>query len=371
MLPILKRTRFTHLITNKCILLGTYIRKISSSLKDCLLTSKDFKIMEYKETYILNFFFGEVLSAPIKFRFSFPELKDFNNNISEIIFEIYNDDHYFPVEKEFLEFNTVAKKQEIGHNFNACAQTGIVKVNYNSFKSDNSYAYTEHVGMFIQHFLSYLLTFFQRRRIIIGVPRLTSGDKFILSMPPFFAGEFIDSIGYGEPLISYKDTQNCLNSAVDKYSRMSEDERKHIRMLLVRYNETLNLPYSYERIEAYWRIIEALGDSKLMNDAQQKEYNRIRNVIGMQKESGNLKSFIIALSDYNLSYTDDEIVNSFNFRNKTIHEYLNPDILNDTSISNIFRFLNKSTEKILLSSLNIDIKYYREGGYTLIANRVL
>lgn len=327
--------------------------------------------MEQEETYILNFFFGEILQTPIEFRYSFPELKDIEGNVAELIFELFNDDFHFPIEKEFQEFNSIARKQEVGHNFRACAKTGKLRIKFNPFNSDNSYEYTEKVGIFLQNFVAYLLTFFQRRRVIVGIPHLSSGERFVYSMPPFLAGELIDSIGYGELLILFKDTQACLNCAIDKYSNASDDEKKHIRMLLVRYNETLNLPYSYERVEAYWRIMEALGDANSLSHTEQTEYDRIRSVIGMRKDSGNLKSFIKTLHDYNLSYTDDEVVNSFDFRNKTIHEYLNPDIMKESYLSSIFRFLQRSIEKILLVSLNIDVKYYTERHYSLIENRVL
>ncbi len=328
--------------------------------------------MEYKETYLLNFFFGKVLDKPIKFQIKFHELRDAKNNIPEIIFEIYNNENLFPVEKEFREFNSINNKQKIGYNFAACVRTGSVKTNYNSFNSDDSYTYTEEVGMFLQCFVSYLLTFFQRRRVIIGLPKLNSGEKLVLVMPPFMAGEFVDSIGYGEPLILYKDTQECLNHAMDKYSQIQEEQRKRIRMLLVRYNETLNLPYSYERVEAYWRIMEALGKTTTLSASEQIEYDRFRNVLGMTKDSNNLKSFVKTLLDFNLDYTDDQVVNSFNFRNKTIHEYLSPDIMKEPYLSDIFKFLKSSVEKIILANLNIDLKYYREKGYSLIIeNRVL
>ena len=329
--------------------------------------------MEQKESYILNFFFGEILETPIEFKYTFNELKDNEGNEAELVFELYNDDYHYPIEKEFREFNSLEKKQEVGHNFKACAKTGIIKVKYSSFNSDDSFAYTEVVSLFLQNFVSYLLTFFQRRRIILGIHHLRSGDKFIYSMPPFLAGELVDSVGYGEPLIPYKDTQICLNSAIEKYSNATEDEKKNITMLLLRYNETLNLPYSYERIEAYWRIMEALGETNYLTQNEQREYARIKSVIGMRpnRESGNLQSFIKTLHEYNINYTDDDIVNSFDFRNKTIHEYLNPDIVKEPYLSSVFRFLHRSIEIIILNTLNIDTQFYNEGSYTLIENRVL
>ncbi|BAZ25964.1 hypothetical protein NIES4073_68700 [Kalymmatonema gypsitolerans NIES-4073] len=327
--------------------------------------------MQYKDTYVLNFFFGRLLEEPIRFDYKFINLKDINGKEAHVFFELLNDEENFPIEKEFFEFNSAENKQTIGHNFQACARTGHLRIIYPPFQSDDSYAYTEQVNSFLQYFVAYLLTFFQRRRVIFGCPNITSGDRIILAMPPFLAGEFVDSIGYGEPLIPYPVTQECLMKAISTYMNFDELEKKHIEMLLIRYNETLNLPYTYERVEAFWRILEVLGDIQILSQQEEQEYDRVKAVIGIKKNSGTLKKFIKTLIDYDLTYTDDEIKNSFNFRNKTIHEYLNPSIIQEPYLPNIFRFLNICIEKVIIAILKIDKHHYIEPSYSVIQNRVL
>lgn len=327
--------------------------------------------MEYKETYVLNFFFGHLVEQPMKFNYKFSNLKDSRGKEAEIFFEIFNDEYLFPVEKEFLDFNSIASKQEIGHNFQACAHTGVLKIIYPPFDSEDSYAYTERVNSFLQYFVAYLLTLFQRRRVIFGCPKLTSGDRLILAMPPFLAGEFVDSIGYGEPAILYENTEKCLIAAISTYANFNDAEKDHIRMLLTRYNETLNLPYTYERVESYLRILEALGDAQNLSQVANQEYERVKAIIGMRKNSATLKKIVQTLINYSLDYSDQEIMDSFDFRNKTTHEYLNPNIIKEPYLATIFRFLNICIEQIMLSVLKIDKCYYVEPSYTLIENRVL
>jgi hypothetical protein len=327
--------------------------------------------MEYKETDVLNFFFGCVVEQPIKFNYKFSNLKDLEGEEAEIFFELFNNEEFFPTEEAFLEFNSIENKQEIGHNSKACAHTGLLKVIYPSFNSEDSYSYTEQVNSFLQYFIAYLLTFFQRRRVIFGCPKLTSGDRLILAMPPFLAGEFVDSIGYGEPAIPYSHTEKCLMTAVSTYTKLNDVEKGHIGMLLTRYNETLNLPYSYERVESYLRILEALSNAQNLSYTANQEYERLKAVIGMRKNSATLKKIVQTLIDYNVVYSDEEIKNSFDFRNKITHEYLNPDIIKEPYLADIFRFLNISVEKILLSILSIDKGYYVEPSYSLSENRVL
>jgi len=327
--------------------------------------------MNHKESYILNLFFGEIINEPISFSHKFTELKDIHGNDALITFELFNSDWHFPIEQEFANFNSIANKQNVGHNFQACAETGIVRIIYPDFKSEHSYIYTEQVNMFLQSFIAYLLTFFQRRRVILGCPKLTSGELTILAMPPFLAGELIDSIGYGSPSIAYERTKVCLNNALKTYSESEENDQKHIEMLLTRYNETLNLPYTYERVESYWRILEALGHTSEVSDEILNEYNRIKNLLGMRNNSKTLKKFITTLFNYGIVYTDDNVINSFNYRNLLTHEYLNQHTISKEYLSEIFRFLNQSIEFVLLKKLGINRSEHNSENYTLIQNRIL
>lgn len=326
---------------------------------------------ESKETYVLNFFFGEELSNPLEFEYEFEGLKSNDSNNSKVRFQLVNSSDHFPAEKQFEEFNSINNRQNIGHNYKACVETGNLKIIYPSFDSDRSYEFTEKINNFLQYKIAYILTFFQRRRVIFGCPKLTSGDRIILAMPPFMAAELVDSVGYGEPLISYDSSEECLKLAISSLVRGSGEERERTSMLLLRFNETLNLPYTYERIESYWRIMESLGGDSELTEHESAEYQRIKGVLGMRNNSKTLKKFVKTLMGYDIQYTDELVKNSFDYRNKTIHEYLNSSITQESYLGDIFRFLNRSIEIIILSNLGIDNKYYKEASYTLIYNRVI
>ncbi len=143
-------------------------------------------MIEHKETYILNFFFGKERTKPITFEYQFGGLVSNVSNSSTLNFEMMNSMDHFSVENQFKKFNSISNRQKIGHNYQACAKTGKLKIIYPSFDSDRSYEFTERVNNFLQYTIAYILTFFQRRRVIFGCPSLTSGDKLVLAMPSFY-----------------------------------------------------------------------------------------------------------------------------------------------------------------------------------------
>lgn len=163
----------------------------------------------------------------------------------------------------------------------------------------------------------------------------------------------------------------CLNISLQHYCSISNEDQDRLSMLLLRYNETLNLPYTYERIESYWRILESLSTPPSLTMSDSTEYNRIRSLLGKTKHSKNLKSFLKTLLDYQIAYTDEQIKNSFDYRNLNTHEYLNNDLTQKNYLSDIFMFLNKAIELVILSVLDIDHSYYQVNKYSIIINRVL
>lgn len=325
---------------------------------------------EYKETYVLNFFFGEVKKKPITFVYTFKGLANNESNNSTILFELINTEEQFHIENDFRKFNSIGNRQNIGHNIHACAQTGHLRISYPSFHSEKSYEFTERIHDFLQFTVAYILTFFQRRRVVFGCPALTSGERQILAMPPFFAADYVDSVGYGEPLIGYDQTECCLNSVINKYEICDRDEQDKISMLLIRYNETLNLPYTYERVESFWRILESMSEAGL-NDTVQLEYERLKTFIGVKDNSKALKKFVNTLMSYDINYTDELIDKSFKYRNKVIHEYLNISIIREPYLGEVFLFLNEAIEKVILSRIGLDCTHYRMPSFTLINNKVL
>jgi hypothetical protein len=171
-------------------------------------------------------------------------------------------------------------------------------------------------------------------------------------MPPFLAGEWIDSVSFGPPAVDFQDTEAALNSALSTYATLPDDSRARIRMLLHRYNELLNLPYVHERVEGLWRIIEALGVSISMTPEAQCEYARLLPLCGVQ-QSRNLKQVVAALVYYALPYEDSDVKESFEIRNLSMHEYLNPRLLSCSTLPQCSNFLYRCVGMSIMQSQGV------------------
>lgn len=325
--------------------------------------------MPETDTYVLNLSFGRLIDKPYKFNWHFKELSPLIGGDANIEFELFNVAQQLENERELEKYHSLYNKQKLNYNPRASRQTGVLRVTYPDFKAEYSYQFTEQVGAFLHDVIAYMLGFFQRRRIIFGTPRLTSTEQFVYAMPPFLAGELIDSIGYGAPLIAYVDTECCMVKALNAFSKLSNANKDTILMLLRRYNETLNLPYTYERFEAFWRIIEALGNDATHTPAINLEYKRLLDVLKINR-SLNLKSVVAAMRTYGVSYTDKDLIESRKGRNDIMHDYLDSSIIHDSSMADNFRFLKESVEFIIASMLSLDTSMIIKHNYTIIENRV-
>ena len=58
----------------------------------------------------------------------------------------------------------------------------------------------------------------------------------------------------------------------------------------------LNLPYTHERAEGYWRILDALGCSMNNTPISQSVYANVKARIGMKKDSEKLRSTVRAIT---------------------------------------------------------------------------
>lgn len=329
------------------------------------------KKMSIKETYILNFFFDRLcLEDLITFEYEFNNIQVKGNKL-KIYCKLSNNNKYLEAEKHFLEFNSELNKQEIGHNFKAAVNTGILTIIYPDFLPIQTIEVDTAINDFLQYEISYILTFFQRRRVILGMIKVEPSERFVRSFGNYNKGELVDSVGYGEPLISYTDTQICLTKAVNYLSSLLQNKKDVVLMLLLRYNETLNLPYSYERVESYLRILESLSKLKPLSNEEEQEYLRLKNFIGIQGNSKTLKLIIKTLMDFNVPYSEGLIKDAFEYRNLSTHEYLNRDLTMKSYLGDIFKFLNKAVELVILSHLNIEQSFHKESTYSLIINRVL
>lgn len=258
---------------------------------------------------------------------------------------------------KFTEYHSMNNKQnDPGYNPRAYLRTASIVITYNDFDNAKAYLINERINLFLQDVFSRILGFLQSRRIIIQILQIQNSQKTTFAMPPFLAGSFIDSTAYGDLLIPEKNLDQAIQNALISYFSLTKQQQFSLIGLLKRYNDLLNLPYSYERAESIWKIIEALSNTPLLisHDEQRliSEYNRLLAIIGA-KQSNNLKAFLQTLLAYNIEYTDEKIKNSWIFRNENTHEFLNFSSLSQNQ-DNAYTFLIGALRKILLKLLNID-----------------
>jgi len=190
-------------------------------------------------------------------------------------------------------------------------------------------------------------------------------------MPPFLAGEWVDSVSFGPQAIDFQDTDAALTCALSTYDALPEESKGRVRMLMHRYNELLNLPYVHERVEGLWRIIEALGHSVPVTPQLETEYNRLRLVCGVKEQSRNLKRAVATLVHYGLPYGDAAVKESFEIRNLSMHEYLNPRLLSYPTLPQCFNFLHRCVDDAFAKELGLSAFALKDAAFMVIQNRVL
>lgn len=323
------------------------------------------------ECRVFNFSFGSVRADPICFSWRCPELASLTKSEVEFSGELFNQDELFNGENQLAAFHSLENKQNLGHNFRAPAYTGNLRVTYRDFPAVYTYHYVERGNLFLSEVVAPILSFFQRRRVLFGTARFTSSEHFVLAMPAILAGEWIDSVSFGPELIDFQDTGSALTSALTTYATLLEKLQGRVRMLLHRYNELLNLPYVHERVEGLWRIIEALGDAAPWTPQAETEYNRLRAFCGVTQQSRNLKRAVAALVHYGLSYNDAEVKDSFEIRNLSMHEYLNPALVSDPTLPHCFYFLHRCVDRAIAKELGLSGFALNDAAFMIIQNRVL
>lgn len=319
---------------------------------------------------VFNLSFGSVRNDPICFSWISARLSQRRSQTVQFNAQLTNSLKLFEAEKQLAAFHSLANKQSLGHNFRAAAQTVTLHVSYDDFPSNLTYEFVEDGNTFLSEVVAPILSFFQRRRVLIGTARFTSSEKWIYAMPPFLAGEWIDSVAFGPETLEHADIASALVDALQKYDSLPDDGKGRVRMLLLRYNEVLNLPYIHERIDGLWRIIEALGKNISLTPTIENEYKRLLPICGAHK-SQNLEIIIRALIHYGIEYSDDEVRDSRKFRNHVTHEYLDPALPFWETLPKTFRFLHRCVDKAVATELGLSNFSINEAAFTIIQNRVL
>jgi hypothetical protein len=319
---------------------------------------------------VFNLSFGSVWNDPIRFSWISDHLSYRRGQPVRFDAELANSAELFDAEEQLAAHHTLSNKQSLAHNFRATAQTGILRVSYDDFPSDLTYEYVEGSNSFLSEVVAPILSFFQRRRVLIGTVRFISREKWIYVMPPFLAAEWIDSVAFGPITIETADIASALSRALKHYTTLVDEKKDRVRMLLLRYNELLNLPYVHERTEGLWRVIEALGRYSAVSPTVEAEYKRLLPICAA-KQSPNLKLLLSALTHYGLTYSDTEIKESRAFRNHATHEYLDSALTSWPSLPDSFHFLHRAVDKAVALELGLDGFAIKDPAFSIIQNRVL
>lgn len=304
--------------------------------------------------YVRNLSLGSVLGRPIKFNFK-------GHVAGELQFEIFNDDEVFLYEQKLAEYHTKSERNDIRYNPRLSIHTAWIKVCYLDYcdSPDASYSILNEINIIVRIIFARLLTFFQRRRISFGfVPAFPSRSHCVWAGTSADSESIADSVGWGKVAISPDNLETALQTALLNIEGSDERMMNKISMLLLRYNESLNLVYAHERSEALWRIMEVIGADYPDTEESEEVYNRIREELprkqnGASAKSNTLKIFINSLVGSGVDFNDAIVIKAFEFRNAVIHEYLNPKTLFNEDVPEIFNFLNKVVELVILLSLQL------------------
>ena len=320
---------------------------------------------------ICNLSLGSVLQTPIVIRSLLSEFGRLEYAPMEFEFIINNDPQGFVVEQELKAYHSLDRKQTMDYNPRASGVTATITVQYDEYHGEELMWIIHYAVDEFLRFIALFLGFCQRRRIILGsVSTRPLNTKFLWIGPVGFQGELIDSIGYGQEVIDPENLQYALSSAVSTYIASTLEEREHLSMLLRRYNDILNLPYTYEKFDGFWRIIECLGKGSVMSSGQDDEYKRLLLVVGAPNGSKNLKNFIGALLINNITYTDDSICSAFKYRNESTHNYLKKIVIDAPSLSKDYQFVAECAERLICMAFGLDQIYYKKATCIIIVNRV-
>lgn len=326
--------------------------------------------MRTAKATVFNLSFGQERPNGVRFSWRSQRLSALLNKEVQFHASLVNDADCLKAEKELANYHSIASKQDLGHNPRATAPTGWISVDYEDFEPDLTYRFVEDGNLHLSEVVAPILSFLQRRRVLFKLVKFTSSKQLVIAMPPFLAGEWIDSVAFGPEAIQSTDLEGALVTSLTTHAAMDGVSQRRIGMLLSRYNEILNLPYIHERVESLWRIVEAVGRVVPSSQLADNEYRRFLQILQIRK-SENLQLLIAALAHYSLPYTDDEVLDSRTFRNHVMHEYLDPALQNWPSLTTTFHFLQRCVDRIIWTDLGLSGVAIQDAAYSVIQNRVL
>lgn len=323
-------------------------------------------------TNIWNLSLGEVLANPVEISLDLRKLKGTELSPLNLQFKITNTSEHFLVEEELAAYHSMENKQNFSYNPRASGWTANLVVVYEDYEGEELMWSLHYAVNNFLNSLAGILGFLQRRRIIIGgVNLLPTKTDHVWLGGVNFSGEFIDSVGYGQVAVDPKGIQSALVAAVDTFLGSALEHREHLTVLLRRYNDVLNLPYTYERFDGYWRIVEGLGRGATLSSAHEAEYKRVCTIAGAPNGSKNLRSFVGALLQNDIAYSDDAIAAAFKYRNESTHEYLSKSVIDDPKLPDNFHFVAECADRLIFKRFGIDQSLLKVARHSIIVNRVV
>lgn len=324
-------------------------------------------------TNVWNLSLGGVLEHPIEIASALSEFGRADFPSVEFCFRILNGADHFAAENALAAYHSMENKQKFDYNPRASACTASLAVSHDDYEGEDLMWKVHYsVDDFLHRFMAPFLGFCQRRRVIIGeILALPSKTNAVWLGGTTFAGEFIDSVGYGQVAIDPANLQVAVLRATNAYLVGTHEQRELLLMLLRRYNDVLNLPYTYERFDGYWRIVECLGRGAALSPQHETEYKRVCVVAGAPNGSRNLKFFLGALLVNGIAYSDDAITSAFKYRNESTHNYLQKAVIDDPALPKNFHFVAECADRLIFKAFGLDQALLKPSQHSIIVNRIV
>ncbi len=318
---------------------------------------------------VLNLRFGRVLDTPISTSWRFEDAHRTTPPFP-VHFSLLNSDDEFQREQEHETRNSQGNRQTPGFNHRACVRTGTLRVSYPDYNEQYANIYSDWVSSFIRTTYSLVLTFFQRRRVVVNHVHIRPRRSQAILLGMGMAASWVDSVSHGPLTVPVEQTGIRLTQAMTHLSSVSEEDRNTAGMLLLRYNESLNLPYAYERIESFFRILEAFGATLGAPSCNDAEYTRIKSVLGVRRNSATLRKFVDGVLHARTNYTDQDL-QCFHYRNQLTHEYLSPSVVTHPDIGRTYRFLQACVDSLVCVQLGLRPTDIQRARYSVIDGRLI
>lgn len=303
-----------------------------------------------------NLSFGLLLKAPVVI----PCKTNWHGTIELCL---WNDVETYHREQAHEAYHSSANRLALDYNSRQSGSTAWITVKYSDYdpKILSEYLITNGLNHLVRRILCLHLTLFQRRRILANSFCASSGSsKMVWSLTPPDGDAIVDSIAWGLPSVSTSDLTAALVSAIQAFH--DHPNTSDLRaMCLIRYNEAMNSVYIGERSEAYWRILESLGEHFPRHANVDSQHDVVVKLLKnpTTKRLKTLQFFLNSMLTANCKYNDSIVAQAFDYRNLVMHEYLSPNGRMSGNDCGVYDFLRNSAERCILHLLNVPTDFHK------------